>query len=34
MLFELFVWIDTMPNVYFVIVLTSNILHKMFLYVV
>jgi hypothetical protein len=34
MLFELFVWIDTLPNVYFVIILTSNVIQKMLLYVV
>jgi hypothetical protein len=34
MLFKLFVWIDIMPNVYFVIIFTSNVIHKMFLYVV
>jgi hypothetical protein len=33
MLFEPFVWIDILPNVYFVIVLTSNVIHKMLLYV-
>jgi hypothetical protein len=34
MLFEPFVWIDTLPTVYVVIVLTSNAIHKMLLYVV
>jgi hypothetical protein len=34
MLFEPFVWIDTLPNVYFVIVFTFNAIHKMLLYVV
>jgi hypothetical protein len=34
MLFELFVWINIMPNVYFVIVLIFNVIHKMLLYVV
>jgi hypothetical protein len=29
--FELFVWIDTLSNVYFIIVLTSNAIHKMLL---
>jgi hypothetical protein len=33
-LFELFEWIDTLPNVYFVIVLTFDVIHKMLLYVV
>ncbi len=33
MLFELFVWITTLSNVYFIIVLTSNAIHKMLLYV-
>jgi len=30
-LFEPFVWINTLSNVYFIIVLTSNAIHKMFL---
>jgi hypothetical protein len=34
MLFKPFVCIDTPPNVYFVIVHTSNVIHKMFLYLV
>jgi hypothetical protein len=33
-LFDLFVWIDTLPNVYFVIVLIFNVIHKMLLYVI
>jgi len=34
MLFEPFTWINIMPNVYFVIVFTSNVIHKMLLYLV
>jgi hypothetical protein len=34
MLFEPFIWINIMPNVYFVIVLTFNVIHKMLLYLI
>jgi len=34
MLFGPFVWIDILPKIYFVIILTCNVIHKMFLYVV
>jgi hypothetical protein len=34
MLFESFVWINFLLNIYFVIVFTSNVIHKMLLYVV
>ncbi len=34
MLFEPFVWINTMSNIYFVIVFTCNAIHRMFLYFV
>jgi hypothetical protein len=34
MLFEPFIWINIMPNVYFVVVFTSNVIHKMLLYLV
>jgi hypothetical protein len=34
MLFEPFVWINILPNVYFVIILTSNVIDEMLLYVV
>jgi hypothetical protein len=33
-MFESFIWIDILFNVYFVIILTSNVICKMFLYVV
>jgi hypothetical protein len=34
MLFESFIWINILPNVYFVTVLASNVIQKMFLYLV